>query len=180
MKIPKRDKVIEIMVEEKGFELKKDHVRDFVSVKLQEKATNKEALNYSDEKIVEETVRKGSIDLGGGCRSVKCSQSSSPSACALCPVTYKGETKHICTGPISKETARTKSLLSTKTVYRTRIPDQDCPYMLFNAFDQIEFGDHAEAAKMILPTLRRHEDHETVDFFDGYNVSSLSELRDTV
>lgn len=183
--IPKRDKVLKFLLEDAYDSaisiMSADLYRDFFKLLIKENGGSMSKANLSEEEMVQKVMRKGSIDIGGGCRAVKCPESNKPAVCALCPVDEGSDNRMICSGP-TEEKKKGGLIRSEKNYYEKRLPYPDCAYMYHRPFfkGDVRDGDkdnYVEVMFWMLSKLRNHPEYDVVDVFEQVDVNSFSEFK---
>lgn len=154
-KLPKPSQVEEVVQNNSDIRITTQHVRDYAELKMKEQGGEAERyLNMDAEKMINIVARKGSVDLGGGCKIVKCpalyGKWYGVGVCGLVP--FKGCSTPICTGPTY---LKDKLIFSGKKVVKGR--PQGCPYELKDKLS-IE-----EAATHLYKELGDHPAYTVVD-----------------
>lgn len=168
--LPKRDEVLEEGVNDFIKDPYRDDppldwYRDFAAMEIQDEA-GKEAQRYanmSPKELIDKVMRKGSLNIGGRCKAIKCPEMSSPAVCGIFPTEIRGEEKIICTGPTVEKT-KGGLIFSEKTYYDNE-PPKDCPYCLHRILE-----DPVDWTVFYLKRLRNHPDYEVIDAVEKYDL----------
>lgn len=153
---------------EMQWHLPKKPWRNYVQQRIKEDSTSsktKQLLNKSTEEIIAEVMPTGSIDLGNGCKIIKCHEKSK----GVCAITQL-DGKPVCSGPVYK---KHRKFLPDKT--STTYPPSGCPYNM-ERLERYGTGDipveiKMRTAKEIVKVLKRHPDYEEIDMREKYEES---------
>ena len=140
--------------------------RHYIEQKIKQDATKKDKkklLEKGKSQIISEVMPKGSIDLGGGCKIIKC-PSKNKAVCGIC----KLDGNHICNGPVYK-----KNNILLPDSYTARGPITSCPYY-WERLENWGVVDKpkkikAKSAKEICKVLSKRDDYEIVDMKSRYD-----------
>ena len=140
--------------------LHSDFWRDFIGMQMRkhgDESRVEKFLSKPPEEAINEIMRKGSVDLGGKAKAVKCpSTSGNPAICGLAPFPHDDVDGLVCSGPtIEKE--KGGIIRSKRKVYKEYKCQSGCPYSVFEKLD----------IKEIIPVVHRrlvdHPEYETIN-----------------
>jgi len=143
--------------------LYQENFRDFISLKAREQATkNKEYLESSPSEIIETVMRRGSLSLGRQVKIIKCPGTSNPGVCLICPITFNGDERMVCSGPTVQKT-KGGLIRAEKTYY-----DEEDPCC--SAYDMMRLEnsnqDYLDLIAYVHQELHDHPDYEVVTYED--------------
>lgn len=139
--------------------------RDFIGMQMRKHGNEsrvEDFISKSPEEAINEIMRKGSVDLGGKSKAVKCpSVSGNPAICGLAPFPHDDVDGLVCSGP-TVEKEKGGIIRSKRKVYKERRCRSRCPYNVFEKLDIEE----------IIPVVHRrlvdHPEYETVNLQEEY------------
>lgn len=142
--------------------------RDFVEERLRARGNSTKVRRYLEmppHQIVPHVLRRGSVNLGGGCHVIKCPVLDRPGVCALCPLSTPDGERIICSGPTAQRHGRSLTL-KKRTRYDKKLFRRNCPFVIarLDPYDPETPDAYKHLLELVYPVVKRRADYDTIDY----------------